>query len=55
MQKPESSDQNPMTVEKAGKKGGDATFAKYGSKHYREIGKKGGSTRSDRLSQEATG
>ena len=47
-----SSYDGPMTVQKAGKKGGDATYAKYGSKHYSRIGKKGGSARSDQSVQD---
>jgi hypothetical protein len=52
VQKTNSDDTPPVTVEQAGKKGGDTTYAKYGSKHYREIGKKGGSARSEHSPQD---
>jgi general stress protein YciG len=40
-----------MTVEEAGRKGGETTARKHGREFYEEIGRKGGEARSARLSR----
>lgn len=41
-----------MTVEQAGRKGGETTAEKYGHEFYEEIGRKGGKTVAERYGHE---
>ena len=47
-----SSRNSDMTVEEAGRKGGETVARKYGHEHFEEIGRKGGEAVSDKYGHE---